>query len=1226
MRITKKIALKNYAVIFLFIILTLVGLVLSKQVKINYSLSDYLNETTETRIAIDIIEDEFGMTGNVQVMLPNIDKETANAVKDELADIDGVLNVSFNADSEDSYKNGNALFVVLLAGTDYSDVAKNAIADIKATLSDRYQDAEFGGSAIEQSALRESTQREMSLIITLVIILTLLLLLITSSSFIEPLLLLASSGIAMGINMGLNLLLGEISYITNAIAAILQLALSIDYSIMLLHAFREIKRTERDSRIAMKQAVSEVVHPVFASAFTTIAGLGALLFMTFTIGFDIGVVLMKGIVVSMITSLVLFPTFILTFEKLIKKTRKRAFEPKGKMFATLAVKRSKIVVPIALVVIIATGFLQGSLTYGFTDNTGENQKIIENFSKNNTIVLVYEKGDVEEDTNKEEALGEYLKNYKNGNGQSILAGYTANSTTVREKYDIEKAISVVGLPRSDIEMLYTMYHLYEDKTLVTMTSKEFVEFTDYLMENDEDVGNMVGPDMKKTIGMLNTMGEVMSGSHTASALHALLSSGDMSGMGISLFSIEQMYGLYSYDKVASPKVNFKEMLSYLQTCVTDPNFSDNFSSEMASSLKQLEFFIRIYEKSDAELSALVNASYSYKDFFPALRRVVAKAPTATALPEIKDTAIQQIYISYFYDMKKMPQTSLTGEEFVDFLLATIRANETVAAQLPADMIAKLADMKTIGAFINNKEALDYTEMTDSISELQSNISSVSTGNKMSESMLSGVYIKRAIHDNMGLTSPIMACDLVNFLDREVGTNPLLKNKVTDSAKETLAAAKAEIERGESLFISENYARALITVRVADEGAETTAFVSNLLLKVDEIFGEGAYITGEVISTYDLQSSFETDNMIISVFTIVSIFFIILITFKSISIPSVLVAVIQGAMWIAFATSLLEGSSIFFMSYIITSCILMGATIDYGILMSSNYVAFRKSYDRKESIYKAVAAAMPTVFTSGLLLTVCGFVIDAISSQDSISSVGYLIGKGTLVSIFLITVLLPSILYLGDKIILKLVMKDEASARYKTVIFGAIDKFFGAIGSALYKIGFIKAIVDYIKAKINVKKIKRSLDLKKKKFKASAKRVIKQLKKKLGITRLEKAMAAQNKKLKAWWRKKKKVIKRKYKASALARLVNKITKWFRARKRQTTRFFNKLSDTIRKMLTPIAKKFGIDLKKKKKKKESVDDGFLGYDTSDADKSEEDTEEGDSENTEDYSDPSDPKDAE
>ncbi len=1203
MRITKKIALKNYATIFVFLILTLLGLVISKGVKINYSLSDYLDKTTETRIAIDIITDEFGMTGNVQVMLSDVDKATASSVKDEIAAIDGVLNVSFNPDSTDSYKEGKALYTVLLAGEDHSDLAKSVIADVKTIMSERFPDTpvEFGGSAIEQAALRESTQREMSLIITIVIILTLFLLLITSGSYVEPLLLLASSGIAIGVNMGLNILLGEISYITNAISAILQLALSIDYSIMLLHAFREHKRTERNSRIAMKAAVAEVVRPVFASAFTTIAGLGALLFMTFTIGFDIGIVLMKGIVVSMATSLILFPAFILAFEKLIRKTKKRAFEPKGYFFANLAVKKGKIAVPILLVLILTCGFLQGSLTYGFTDNTGENEEIIDAFGKNNTIVLVYAKGDIEEDTEKEALLGEYLKQYKNSKGENILASYTANSTTVREMYDLEKAISVVGLPRSDVEMLYTMYHLYGDRSLVVMSPSEFVEFTDYLMKNDADVAGM-GAGISDTFGLMTAVRDIMTTKHTADSLYTALTSGALSGMAsISDFAIDQMYGLYAYDRIQSTSVSFKTMLSHLQKCATDNNFKNNFDAQMASDLKKLEYGIGLYEPFNSTLSSIANQSYSYEDFYSVLKDVVGIVSPSTVLPDIDDTAIQQVYISYFYSIRAVPTLSMTGEEFVDYVLDTVRTNKTVASQLNYSVRQKLNDMKTVLAFTRDTSALDYVGMTEKIAELQGSISGVSTGGAINAQTLSGVYIKRAIYDNMGLTSPIMACDLVSFLEREVGTNPLLKNKVTDEAKATLAAAKAEIERGESLFISENYSRTLITVRLPDEGADTMGFVRDLIAKSDEIFGEESYITGEIVSTYDLQNSFETDNVIISVFTIVSIFLIILITFKSISVPTVLVAVIQGAMWIAFATSLVEGSSIFFMSYIITSCILMGATIDYGILMTSNYVAFRKKHDRKRSIYLAVAAAMPTVFTSGLLLTVCGFVIDIISSQHSISSVGYLIGKGTLVSIFLITALLPSLLYLGDKIILKLVMKDETAKNIKDAIFGAIGAFFKAIGGALYKIGFIKAAVDYLKEKINVKKIKKSLNLKKKKLKAKFNAGFKKFKKVLGITRLEKFSAAKSKELKAWWRKKKKIIKRKYKASKLCAVINKAAKWLRAKRREIKRAVTKFSNSIRNKLIPIAKKVGIDLRKKKKKPR--DDGFLGYDISEEETAEE-----------------------
>jgi predicted RND superfamily exporter protein len=116
---------------------------------------------------------------------------------------------------------------------------------------------------------------------------------------------------------------------------------------------------------------------------------------------------------------------------------------------------------------------------------------------------------------------------------------------------------------------------------------------------------------------------------------------------------------------------------------------------------------------------------------------------------------------------------------------------------------------------------------------------------------------------------------------------------------------------------------------------------------------------------------------------------------------------------------------FFMSYIVATCILMGATIDYGILMSTNYLHNREHLDKKEALYRAVEAAMPTVFTSGLILTICGLIIGFISSQSAISTVGILLGKGTLVSILMITLVLPSVLYLLDGFILKFSIKKKS---------------------------------------------------------------------------------------------------------------------------------------------------------------------------------------------------------
>ena len=149
----------------------------------------------------------------------------------------------------------------------------------------------------------------------------------------------------------------------------------------------------------------------------------------------------------------------------------------------------------------------------------------------------------------------------------------------------------------------------------------------------------------------------------------------------------------------------------------------------------------------------------------------------------------------------------------------------------------------------------------------------------------------------------------------------------------------------------------------------------------------------------------------------------MIVFRSLSLPVILVAIIQGAIWIAMAMSLVSGP-MFFMSYIMSMCILMGATIDYGILLSTNYVKARETLDKKEALYKAVDAAIPTVFTSGLILMICGLVVGLVASQTSISSVGFLLFRGTLISTVMIMLVLPSLLYLIDGFVIKLTLKSK----------------------------------------------------------------------------------------------------------------------------------------------------------------------------------------------------------
>ncbi len=266
----RKTTAKTWAVIALFAIAAVLSAVTMGRIAINYNLADYLGSDTQTKIALDIIDAEFGMTGNLQVMVKNISAETADDIRDTMEAVPNVLNVNFDKYDENYYKDGNALFIVIIDGDDYSENAKQVSADIRSALLP-YEDTEYGGTTVEKQSLQDAITNEMVYILIIALCLVVAILLIASESWIEPLVLLAASGVAVLINRGTNVVFGEISYITNSIAAILQLALSIDYSIVLLHTYRREKNQTDDIGLAMHTAIKAVVKPVSASALTTIA-------------------------------------------------------------------------------------------------------------------------------------------------------------------------------------------------------------------------------------------------------------------------------------------------------------------------------------------------------------------------------------------------------------------------------------------------------------------------------------------------------------------------------------------------------------------------------------------------------------------------------------------------------------------------------------------------------------------------------------------------------------------------------------------------------------------------------------------------------------------------------------------------------------------------------------------------------------------------------------------
>ncbi len=242
-------------------------------------------------------------------------------------------------------------------------------------------------------------------------------------------------------------------------------------------------------------------------------------------------------------------------------------------------------------------------------------------------------------------------------------------------------------------------------------------------------------------------------------------------------------------------------------------------------------------------------------------------------------------------------------------------------------------------------------------------------------------------------------------------------KDLDDTYDKLVTARKQLQ-------GKQYERMLVSLNLPEESEETFAFLSGLHRRIDPVFEEemdedpslGVYIVGESTSEMDLRSQFETDNIIVSVVSVLLVLVILLFTFQSAGMPLLLIAVIEGAIFINFSFPALMQENLFFISYLIVSSIQMGANIDYAIVIGSRYEECRKTMGRKDAIIDTVNFAFPTIITSGSILAIAGTVIGMLTSDGAIAGIGQCLGRGTLISMILVLFVLPQILLLGDRVI------------------------------------------------------------------------------------------------------------------------------------------------------------------------------------------------------------------
>ena len=402
---------KPKLVVLFFLLVSLVCGIMYGFVGVNYDLTDYLPSDSPSTIAIDVMNEEFtGGIPNARVMVKDITLPQALEYKQKIAAVDGVTGITWLDDNcdvfqpletldqslvNDYFKDGAALYNVTIEEKKITD----AVGEIREIIG---KDNAITGTAASTAAATKNTVDEVSVIAVCTVIFVIFILIMTTGSWAEPLIIMLGLGAAIIINMGTNLMFGTISFVSNAASPTLQIAVSLDYSVFLIHRFEACRKENPNVKEAMIEALTKSTSSILSSGLTTVIGFLALCLMKFKIGPDMGFVLAKGVAISLISVFVLMPNIILLTYKLMDKSAHRPFVPSFNGFARFV---TKLMLPLAafFALIMIPSYLasnSNSYYYGashiFGKGTeyGKDTEAVEKiYGKSDTYVLMVPKGD-----------------------------------------------------------------------------------------------------------------------------------------------------------------------------------------------------------------------------------------------------------------------------------------------------------------------------------------------------------------------------------------------------------------------------------------------------------------------------------------------------------------------------------------------------------------------------------------------------------------------------------------------------------------------------------------------------------------------------------------------------------------------------------------------------------------------------------------------------------------
>ena len=370
---------------------------------------------------------------------------------------------------------------------------------------------------------------------------------------------------------------------------------------------------------------------------------------------------------------------------------------------------------------------------------------------------------------------------------------------------------------------------------------------------------------------------------------------------------------------------------------------------------------------------------------------------------------QQLYLLYASRHGDTSGWVLSVEDFIEFIIDNVLSSSEYSDKIDADTSDMLSSARTMVNAVISGEAYTADEMGTLLSGLTEDLES---------SMVELMYLYAESSQNADPEWTMTLETLLDYMMEDVLNDPRFESVIDDDMRQKLLETQDSLDEGKQQLVTETYSRLIITSSYPEEGAETTAFFADLEQFGNEKLDGEYYLVGNAAMNYEMQKTFDNELLFITLLTALAIFIIVAITFKSLSIPLILVLLVQCGVYITITITGALNGSIYYLALLIVECILMGSTVDYGILLTNYYCEARKTVNVKRALKKAYAGSIHTIMTSGLILVLVTAAVGGMFDNPTVTAIVKTISMGALCATLLILFVLPGVLAACDRIVTK----------------------------------------------------------------------------------------------------------------------------------------------------------------------------------------------------------------